>query len=149
MKIIFLDIDGVICLPSSMKFHLWGPDPNCVAQVNRIIEVTGAKIVLSSSWKHIEPTYPAAYQRVLNLGIRGEIIDHTPDEGSIRGAGDREKEIHRWLIESYGSLQDAPGFVILDDYPMENDLKEFSIKTTWVSGLTKELADQAIGILEK
>ena len=65
MKVIFLDIDGVLNTHESattlresfvergadlMGFNRF--DKNCVARVNRITDETGAKIVISSSWRH-------------------------------------------------------------------------------------------------
>lgn len=56
MKVIFLDIDGVLNTKywENMKVrdqygHTF--DPNSVANLARIIEETGAEIVISSSWK--------------------------------------------------------------------------------------------------
>ena len=72
MKIIFLDIDGVLNTISN-----WGSrpiekrfSPGCVAALNKITEHTGAKIVISSSWKNI-----MGYQELSDLlhsvGIKG------------------------------------------------------------------------------
>ncbi len=57
MKIIFLDIDGVLNhmywlkkmkgVEGDKKFF----DPDCVRRLNTITDKTGAKIVLSSSWR--------------------------------------------------------------------------------------------------
>ena len=49
MKIIFLDIDGVICTPKTDFRYL---DIRCVNHLNNIVEDTGAKIVISSSWRY-------------------------------------------------------------------------------------------------
>lgn len=45
-KIIFLDVDGVINIPNYIKF-----DKNCLNNLRLIIEKTGAKIIVSSSWR--------------------------------------------------------------------------------------------------
>lgn len=54
-KVIFLDIDGVLCNLEQWKTHLPDNehpfDPICVERLNRIIEKTGAEIVISSSWR--------------------------------------------------------------------------------------------------
>ena len=47
-KIIFLDVDGVINL-SPERFQSF--NKNALAQLQRIIDSTGAKIVVSSSWR--------------------------------------------------------------------------------------------------
>ena len=60
-KYLFLDIDGVLNHDKwfdseHYKKHQenWKKsmfDPECVARVNRILEVTGARLVVSSSWR--------------------------------------------------------------------------------------------------
>ena len=47
MKVIFLDFDGVITTLKS-KYKL---DPDKMALIGRILDATGAKIVISSSWR--------------------------------------------------------------------------------------------------
>jgi hypothetical protein len=57
MKIIFLDIDGVIattqCIGKGMgnKWDSYMFDPKCVSVLNYILKETGAEIILSSDWK--------------------------------------------------------------------------------------------------
>ena len=59
MKIIFLDIDGVLCTAKSvglLKTNIDGRlakqfDPDCVVRLNHITDATGAQIVISSSWR--------------------------------------------------------------------------------------------------
>ena len=46
MKVIFLDFDGVITLPP--KWHL---ESDKIKLVKKIVDETGAKIVVSSSWR--------------------------------------------------------------------------------------------------
>ena len=77
MKIIFLDFDGVMDtayydhmlskqgLPDN---DLYGTvfDPNCVHNLRRIIDNTGADIVVSSSWKHfIAYSFPVSSSCIL------------------------------------------------------------------------------------
>jgi predicted mannosyl-3-phosphoglycerate phosphatase (HAD superfamily) len=62
VKVIFLDIDGVLCNHESISAGYktrtapeqdpYGPHVDCVAALNRIIKETGAKIVVSSTWRH-------------------------------------------------------------------------------------------------
>ena len=46
VKIIFLDIDGVINIPPYLKFN-----DICMSNLEEVIQKTGAKIVISSSWR--------------------------------------------------------------------------------------------------
>lgn len=61
IKVIFLDIDGVCngfstkekCDqgPGQQSRYITGVEPGKVALIKKIIDATGAKIVLSSSWR--------------------------------------------------------------------------------------------------
>ena len=65
MKVIFLDIDGVLNTPASIKLapifvegaptwygrHLHAFDKNCISALNKITDATKAKIVISSTWR--------------------------------------------------------------------------------------------------
>lgn len=58
MKIMFLDIDGVLSTRSCWgkgAHNKWGAymfDTKCVATLNFILQETGAEIILSSDWRH-------------------------------------------------------------------------------------------------
>lgn len=110
MKVIFLDIDGV--LNSDEYFDkIKGKkiegiereiDVNKIKLLKQAVEKTGAKVVLTSSWRY---TRNAQYlkQLLLTYGISA---DSTPFLGNKRG-----NEIKQWLIEH----QNIENFVILDD----------------------------------
>ena len=59
MKVIFLDIDGVLCTPLSFRLNrlLRLPaerqrfDPVSLYWLRRVVRATGAEVVLSSSWR--------------------------------------------------------------------------------------------------
>ena len=46
MKVIFLDFDGVITIPPK-----WYLQAGLIKNVKKIVDATGAKIVVSSSWR--------------------------------------------------------------------------------------------------
>jgi len=48
MKLIFLDIDGVLATQATRYNYL---DVECVARLDRVLEATGAQIILSSTWR--------------------------------------------------------------------------------------------------
>mgnify|MGYP001563591591 CR=1 FL=1 len=56
-QILFLDIDGVLnsttCAQRFKTFDTFGPEN--VAALNRILELTGADIVISSTWRYRYP----------------------------------------------------------------------------------------------
>ena len=97
MKIIFLDFDGVMDtayydhmlskqgLPGN---DLYGTvfDPNCVHNLRRIIDNTGADIVVSSSWKHFM-TYKEFLEMWDARGLPGFVTDVTPIPDMRRNRG--------------------------------------------------------------
>ena len=72
MKIIFLDIDGVLNNYNTLgEGANWEPD--LVKILNRIIKETKAKIVLSSTWRQIEH-----YRNIIKNDIKINYIGKTP-----------------------------------------------------------------------
>jgi hydroxymethylpyrimidine pyrophosphatase-like HAD family hydrolase len=55
LKLIFLDIDGVLVTTNSLipsdKYFGHTFDKNCVQNLIEILDATGAKVVISSSWR--------------------------------------------------------------------------------------------------
>jgi hypothetical protein len=171
MKIIFLDFDGVLVTLRSLqarKPHHKNPatedewirhkaDRECVEALNYLLKQTGAKIVVSSSWRKAKN--PLQYmRRVLSLwDIKGKVVGVTPysatekkiindagEEISIFLGRERGHEIQAWL----DTRSDVEAFVILDD---ESDMVHLDcrlIKSTFEEGLTLELAERAIALLQ-
>ena len=79
------------------KYPFYEFDPDAVNRLNTIITLTGAKVVVSSSWRHGRSV--EELQSILNqVGFVGEIIDITPYFGGIEGYTiPRGCEIERWL----------------------------------------------------
>lgn len=110
MKVIFLDIDGVL---NSAKYfdriknlEITGIEEQIdikkVELLKKAVDETGAKVVLSSSWR-----YTRKAQDLKNLLLKYNIYaDSTPFMQNIRGL-----EIKKWLSEH----QDVEKYVILDD----------------------------------
>lgn len=158
-KFIFLDLDGVLnsnlyyCekhhndryaeaiaqYPEELALGISAIDPVAVGNLNKILEATGAKIVVSSSWRH-DPYLPDIFKAV---GIKAPIFSITPlSESRIRG-----EEIQAWLDK-----QTEPyTYVILDDDSdmLESQLPYF-VQTDWMKrGLSQDDAEQAIKILNE
>jgi hypothetical protein len=106
IKVLITDIDGVFNPEAGLKklsknwtdtsvFGGEGPSktfcPDSIEAHNRIIRETGAKIVVSSSWR--SDGLEAMQKLWKNKGLIGDVIDVTPlTEHQIRG-----KEIQNWL----------------------------------------------------
>jgi hypothetical protein len=154
MKILFLDIDGVL---NSHAFWRRLKDEKKIIQdhkldllaierLNQITDETGAKIVVSSTWR-----LPYVWNKQLDMlvtrlqksGIKGEIIGMTPDHQKQYGRGG---EIQDWM--DHCGLQ-IDSFVILDDDSDMDHLMDHLVKTQFSDGLQELHVEAAIRILEK
>ena len=158
-KVLFLDIDGVLntCWwdrKTPVDKYGYAFDPNAVANLRRIVEETGASIVISSSWKCMGLSQMEEMWDVRNLP--GKIVGITPnsvsdellvnaDIDSIELFHIRGEEIKEWLTR-HG--KHVSHYVIIDD--MDNMLPEQQahfVHTNPEVGITEENAVQAITIL--
>lgn len=147
MKIIFLDIDGVLNSEKSMRelYNEGGlrllndyPAPEHVKWLNKIISKTGAKIVVTSTWRKLHNFLSLLY--IFHLcNIEGELIGTTLNLHKRRGY-----EIQDWLDNSGYTVE---SFVILDDDSDMEHLMDYLVKTDTTIGLTEKEADKAIEIL--
>lgn len=133
-SVIFLDFDGVLL---NARSHAGHADAQCVQALNRITEETGAKIVVSSSWKHGR-TVESLRLLLRQWGVSGEVIDKTPV-----CYGERGTEIRLWCSE-----HNVQCFVILDDCEDMDGLGGLLVLTNFRTGLTMADAEQAIAILQ-
>ena len=149
LKIIFLDIDGVLNNESTQAVTpsgYVGVDNSKVKLLKRIVDKTGAQIVLSSDWRLDPDSLEYRYLRQkLKYKGRLSIFDHTPNINWER----RGLEISKWL-ESH----QVDSFVILDDIEFQDflkipDIKNHFIHTDYYHGLTDEDVEKAISILNK
>jgi hypothetical protein len=160
MKIIFLDIDGVLnhelfykerfekrYEEGAISYPYSEIDPTCVENLNTLIEETGAKVVISSTWRHSGLEY---CKDVLEFhGFKGEIIGITPSSKCCMCK--RGNEIHQWLNDNrelIGPYYQFNEYVILDD---DSDMlywqrNNFLLVDRFV-GFTKGSAFQAKKIL--
>jgi hypothetical protein len=87
-------------------------DPGCAKHFNRIVKETGAKAVISSSWRslvHNRSMTLLGFEAMLRThGVHCYIIGVTPPDGKVLGRG---KQIAAWLTEN-GPTQ---SYVVLDD----------------------------------
>lgn len=131
MKVLFLDIDGVVnCVTTSQRHRGFiGIDPYMAALVRRIVDATGCQVVLSSSWRHFPDGRKEVEQQVC------PILDVTPTSSS----GFRGDEIRVWL----NAHPEVTRYAIVDDNSdmLPEQGKNF-FKTSWAQGITEEISQQ-------
>ena len=120
MKVVFLDIDGVLNSNAYDRVRDCTKNTNIdetrIPLLQELVDKTGAVLVLSSSWRkhwHPDPNLCDESGRAINdslakYGLR--IYDKTPQIGTQL---DRKAEIDDWL--NYCG-ENVESFVILDDY---------------------------------
>lgn len=144
MKIIFLDVDGVLNNPGTYsKIKAEANDftiieTSLIKLLNKITGQTAAKIVLSSSWKH-KFRNDDELKMFLNrgCGVSAEIIGKTPN------AKNRGEEISKW-IELFGSEYKIESFIILDDENNMGELQNHLVHINGAVGLTDKDVKTAI-----
>lgn len=144
MKLIFLDIDGVI---NSSKYirtlnivdeiYFW--DPEAVARLNVIIEKSKAKLVISSSWRVGRTLNQLKQLLNNNAGIKGPIIGKTPIL-----TGDRGREIDAWLKSCKKKIH---SFIIIDDGSDMEPHMDRLVKTSFCTGLLDQHINLALNML--
>jgi hypothetical protein len=125
-----------------------------ISVLNKIIEITGAKIVITSSWR--TDANISMWQRFFDMvGIKGEIVGKTPKLGGLRGTElfcfmldwNDPKRQDQWDIKGKGLID---GLLILDD---DNDFQEFfkpyKINIKSMEGLQEKHLKESISILSK
>jgi hypothetical protein len=157
--VLFLDIDGV--LNSARWFSARGGpdtpdgltreehqiDPAAVAVLNRILDATGAKVVVSSTWRLLHT--PAAIHRILRRrGFAGKIIGRTPNLSASAPYGEaRGHEIEAWLTaHDRASSTPSPICIVDDDADMAH-LAPFLVKTSFQDGLTEAHVERCVALL--
>lgn len=152
MKIIFTDIDGVLnedTTPTRTKSRVIFIDEEKLLRLKRIVDATGAKIVLSSTWRYDreDPKYNGDFLELReafhNVGL--DFYDFTPvDAIGVR----RGMEIRAWLGLHRGEVD---RFIILDDELFdfeERGLLPRLVKTEFGDGgLTEAHVQEAIDLL--
>lgn len=162
-KILFLDFDGVLNTEHyqgllQYQGKPWQDeygaffDPNVVKQLRRIIDATGADIVIESSWKYLGLDAMKELWEVRNLP--GTIIDITPssvsDEYLLKNLDTtmlhcKGMEIASWLTER--ANQNIRYAIIDDEYVILDSQLPHFILTNPYEGITEEQANRAISIL--
>lgn len=146
IKVIFLDIDGVLNnekTTRTTRLYCRFVGVRHIKNLKRIVDSTGAKVVLSSDWRYDrdDPYCNSDY-----LELRDELRKHgisfygfTP----VLLSAHRGAEIDQWLKEH----EEVENFVILDDRPDIEPNKDHWVQTTMSRGLCAEETKAAIEML--
>jgi hypothetical protein len=130
MKILFLDLDGVMCTSACYgrgkknKWESYMFDPKSVAILNFILQETGAEIILTSDWR---TNYTLQEMREIfthNFVLKGP-IGFTPSSNTYLGnnlEGGRTDEIRMWL-NTHAWKNDIK-WVVVDDLNMSSFFPE-------------------------
>lgn len=163
IKVIFLDIDGVI---NTKEWHSkmtkstpkdeygYAFDPIAVANLAHIVDETGAEIVISSSWKFYGVSKLREMWQKRNLP--GNILDITPNYVSdemllnanleeIQIGVCRGNEIKEWLSRHE---DEVINYAIVDDFDdLLPEQEDHVVLTDSLIGITERDAAKAIAIL--
>eukprot|EP00039_Didymoeca_costata_P019174 m.336518 g.336518 ORF g.336518 m.336518 type:complete len:184 (+) comp17876_c0_seq1:189-740(+) len=168
--VIFLDCDGVLsnhhAIEASFNEEIPFPEnelirdtkgnntpleKRCVKELQRIVKETGARVVLSTSWRLFREMREFLVNTLKDYKIEVD-DDDTP---ALRGG--RGWEIKAWLnehpkTENYVILEDSEAniYSIEDSLPPGHVVKtELRVDENWKEeGLTTEAANKAIAILK-
>ncbi|NHZ85707.1 MAG: hypothetical protein GWP19_07485 [Planctomycetia bacterium] len=157
MKVIFLDIDGVLVTRNSIKYqYLNFPDDadiqfgkKAVKNLNKLIRFTKARIVISSTWRLFH-----SLEELQNIfkkqDIKGEIISTTSvEKATIEEDIPRGQKIADWL-EQHPEIKQ---YVIIDD-DVQADCIQFHpnncVETSYKRGFAPEdKFNEALAILNE
>ena len=140
MKVIFLDVDGVLNTGRYRSFlkktEFMGYnesqfffDPMALKNLKDLVNENDAKIVISSTWRYGKDNEGDVFWRMLMGNLRqckleDKVIGVTPDLREIYNTINcRGHEISKWLAETNENIE---GYVIIDDddnmHPLMNKL---------------------------
>lgn len=143
MKILFLDIDGVLNSAKTFKQNrgddsegFFLVDPYMALLLHRIIEATECEIVLSSSWRHMPEGIKMLEKKMPWLKIK--------DKTGNSSHGFRGLEIEQWLKENELVTKYA---IVDDNSDMTYGQRHCFFQTSWQEGLTEEISNKIIKYL--
>lgn len=149
--VLFLDFDGVMdtayydlyltkhCLAEKDRFGVVF-DPDCISNLAKIINKTGADIVVSSTWKYFM-SLTDFHEMWKYRNLPGKVIGMTPNVAGERGA-----QIDAWLNE-----HPVDNYAIIDDLDADNftsnQIQHLFIVNPY-TGLDKDTSNRIIAYLK-
>jgi len=160
MKVIFLDIDGVLnhnlyyekINYDKSDYPYSKFDPEKIELLNTLIKNTGAKIIISSTWR--KNTQKEELEKIMQKrGFKYTILDFTPklSYNGNYGAVPRGCEIQVWIDKNIEfNKRDSLKYVIFDD---DSDMllwqKESYFQVDGYCGLTPNIIYRAERFLNR
>jgi hypothetical protein len=162
VRVLFLDIDGVLNNDAWFRRRIEARpdvrhnedklDPDAIKLLNKVIEQTGCKVVISSSWRKLFEL--DALREILRdqNGFVGDIIDRTP---IIWRQVQRGEEVQMWLREyarklSAGEVTEPiEGIACIDDDSDFDGMFDWLVKTQWDLGIQPEHVEQVVATMKK
>ena len=133
MKVLFLDVDGV--LNHRMSTSILAIENPALRLLRYVLNQTNARIVMSSTWRK-DPDTRAVFFRKTGIWP----YSYTP----IDPTGKRGLEIRRWLREH----PEVTRYAIVDDgSDMLPEQLPFFVQTSFETGLLNEHAEKLVEIL--
>ena len=161
-RIVFVDVDGVLNNGNTLsRLKLAGThgsidlsqliDPANLRMLQRVVEATGAAVVVSSSWRLRESQMETLRSALAACGVR--VIGQTPElDAHSDPRACRAAEIRLWLTDH--GADGAPQWVAIDDLDLDCDGcghhrlgPSHFVRTDAERGLTEADVDRAIAAL--
>lgn len=131
MKIIFLDVDGVLCkMGPNGNMGQWALSRSLLRNLSHVVKETGARLVLTSEWRRYDDGLRVLKRALRFKGIR--IMSQTDINDKHRS-----EQIQDWLSSSKLPIHKT---LVIDDLLIDPD----QILCDPEEGLTEELALKAI-----
>lgn len=135
VRVVFLDVDGVVCTPLSLRLSriLRRPverqclDPAALFWLRRLVRRSGARIVLSSSWREALTADDPYCRSILDYLYVCLARNGTPvfDAAPVFDYGGKGGEIAAWL-----EAHSCERYAVLDDHDCFADAPE--VRAHWV-----------------
>jgi len=144
-RVLFLDIDGVLnrtgfSPPATVGMRSW-IEPELAVRLAGLLEATGAKIVLSTSWR-IDSGLESLRAELAASGIDGSwLLGATPD----LDGDERWLEIHAWM-EEHGFAPES--VVIVEDFYEMGPLAARTVMTDAGRGLDEAAASAIVSLFD-
>jgi hypothetical protein len=158
MKVLSLDIDGVLNRHRAHENGYCGIDPECVRWLNFILaRVPDVQLLIHSAWRYMviggRMDLKGFEYMLLTHGVNCEnrIIGHTEsDSVRHRGPETKDADLHERAAQiawAWGQIgRDAGVLVVVDDLPL--NLKGF-VQTDGAVGLTETDASRIVNLLRQ